>query len=167
MKKLIALLFILTITIGHCDSDTCSRIAVINYQEVLIDSSSSKPGDGLRFYLEKDPKAREFLDEYQELSKPSWKSSVISTTGTLMILSGLLSSGDSKIIGSKNFMLLGGLSIITLNYLYSKTQQAKNELLLKRSVDEYNKRNLPKIYFSPFGDGDKSIGVGVGLTKEF
>ena len=31
-------------------TDTCSRIATINYQDILIDTSSTKKGEGLRYY---------------------------------------------------------------------------------------------------------------------
>ncbi len=165
MKFLVAVLFMTYLS--YAANETCSRVAVVNYQEVLVDFSSSKPGEGLRYYLEKDKKAKVLLDEYQEKSKPSWRSAAISTTGTLMMLGGALSSGNRDTFGDRNLLFFGGLSIIVLNYFYSKEDQSRNEHLLQRSVNEYNKRNNPKIYFSPFGDGDKSIGVSLGITEEF
>lgn len=166
MKVLLFIFFISSSVFAN--NEACSRIALVNYQEILVDSSASRPGEGLRFYLEKDQTAKQLLDEYQDRSKPSWKSAAISTTGTLMILGGFLSSGNATGLGSRNTLLAGGASILILNYLYSRASQYKNESLLKRSVDEYNKRNLPKIYFSPYGDVDKSsLGVGIGITQEF
>jgi len=46
--------------------ETCSRIAIINYQEVLVDSNASDKGEGLRYHLEKDPVAKEYLNTYQK-----------------------------------------------------------------------------------------------------
>jgi len=144
-------------------AETCSRIATINYQEVLVDVSSSNQGEGLRYYLEKDQIAKELLNEYQENNRPTWKSAAMSTLGSAMILGGLLrtNSGESETLTSQNFLLFGGATLIGVSYLVSKTNQYTNEYLLLKSVEEYNKRNTPRIYFAPTDDG-KGLGLGVG-----
>jgi hypothetical protein len=147
-------------------AETCSRVATINYQEVLVDVSSSNRGEGLRYYLEKDQIARELLDEYQENLRPTWKSAAMSTLGSAMILGGLLrtNAGDSETFTNRNFLLLGGATLIGVSYLISKTNQFNNEYLLLKSIEEYNKRNTPRIFFAPTDDGS---GVGIGVGGEF
>ena len=105
--------------------ETCSRVATINYQEVLVDVSSSNRGEGLRYYLQKDKIAEELLDEYQGNNRPTWKSAAMSTLGTAMILGGILRTGDgeSETLTSKNFLLFGGITLIGVSYLISRTNQ--------------------------------------------
>lgn len=149
-------------------AETCSRVATINYQEVLVDVSSNNRGEGLRYYLEKDPIAKDLLNEYQENNRPSWKTAALSSAGTGMLLVGLLrtGSGESESLTNRNNLLVGGISMIAISYLISRTNQYRNEYLLQRSVDEYNKRNTPKIYLTPL-DAPKGMGLGVGVGKEF
>ncbi len=149
-------------------AETCSRVATINYQEVLVDVSSNNRGEGLRYYLEKDQVSKSLLDEYQDNNKPSWKTAAMSTFGTAMILGGILrtGSGEDETFTNRNFLIVGGISMIAVSYLVSRTNQYKNEYLLQKSVDEYNKRNTPKIYLTPL-DTQKGMGLGVGMSKEF
>lgn len=149
-------------------AETCSRVATVNYQEILVDVSSKNRGEGLRYYLEKDQVAKSLLDEYQENNKPTWKSAAMSTLGTGMILGGILrtSGGDESSLTSRNFLLFGGATLIAISYLYSKTIQYNNEYLLYKSVEEYNKRNTPKIFFAPT-DPKNGLGLGVGVGQEF
>lgn len=149
-------------------AETCSRVATINYQEVLVDVSSRKRGEGLRYYLEKDDVAKGLLNEYQANNTPTWKSAALSTVGTAMIIGGLLrtSSGEGESIIGRNFLLFGGASMIAVSYLISKTNQYNNEYLLLKSVEEYNKRNTPKIFFAPTNPKD-GLGGGVGVAQEF
>lgn len=149
-------------------AETCSRVATINYQEVLVDVSGNNRGEGLRYYLEKDQVAKELLDEYQDNNKPTWKGAAMSTLGTGMILGSFLStgSGESEGITSRNFLLFGGLSLIGISYLVSKTNQFNNEYLLSKSVEEYNKRNTPRIFFTPT-DPRNGVGLGMGVGQEF
>ena len=144
-------------------AETCSRVATINYQEVLVDVSTSNRGEGLRYYLEKDQIAKELLNEYRDNNRPTWKSAAMSTVGSAMILAGLMrtNSGENETLTSRNFLFVGGATLIGVSYLISKTNQVSNEYLLVKSVEEYNKRNTPKIFFSPTGDG-KGLGFGVG-----
>jgi hypothetical protein len=167
MLKLTVLFFFLT-SYSTWGAQTCSRVATINYQEVLVDVSNATRGEGLRYYLEKDEVSKALLNEYQENNRPTWKRAALSTLGTAMILGGLLrtSGGDEGGITGKNFLLFGGATMIGISYLISKTNQYNNEYLLLRSIEEYNKRNTPKIFFAPT-DLKLGIGGGIGIGQEF
>ena len=156
----------LLISLSALSAETCSRVAIINYQEVLVDAGSNKKGEGLRFYLERDTQAQELLDQYQEKNKPTVWGAATSTLGSFMIFSGLVQTSRSDNSQNKNSLILGGGILVALSYLTSKTLQYNNEKLLKNSVEQYNKRNLPRIYFSPNQDNGK-IGVGLGVSQEF
>lgn len=149
-------------------AETCSRVAIINYQEVLVDVSSSNRGEGLRFYIEKDELAKELLDEYQQNNRPTWKGAALSTVGTAMILAGFLrsSEGRGEALTGRTTLLLGGATMIAVSYLISKTKQYNNEHLLHKSIDEYNKRNTPRIFLAPTHNNGQ-FGIGVGVGQEF
>lgn len=147
-------------------TETCSRIAVVNYQEILVDAGSSKKGEGLRYYLEKDPISKKLLDEYQEKNKPSKWGAASSSIGSVLVFSGLLQTNENDGFFNRDNMLYSGVILIAISYLTSKTLQYNNEDYLKQAIDQYNKRNSPKIFFSPYADGNSS-GVGVGVVKEF
>ncbi len=163
MRNLLLLIFSTLFSLQIWAVETCSRVAIINYQEVLVDVSSTNRGEGLRYYLEKDQIAKELLNEYSYNNRPTWKSAAMSTLGSAMILGGLLrtNSGENETLTSRNFLFFGGITLIGVSYLISKTNQVKNEYLLEKSVEEYNKRSTPKIIFAPTGDG-KGLGFGVG-----
>ncbi|MBD64037.1 MAG: hypothetical protein CME62_02445 [Halobacteriovoraceae bacterium] len=165
MVKLLITLFIIS-QCALADS-TCSRVATINYQEVLVDAGSGNRGEGLRFYLEKDPESKKLLDEYQRRNKPTLWSAGASTTGSFLILASFLSTSDSADATTKNTMLYGGGLLVALSYLTSKTLRYSNEKYLQQSIDQYNKRNSPRIYFSPYKDNNGSSGVGLGVSRGF
>lgn len=150
-------------------AEECSRVAVVNYQEVLVDSSSSSRGEGLRYYLQKDPAAKRLLDEYQENNRPRWQGAALSTAGTALILAGLLRAGggDPGEFANRNNLIIGGAAAIAVSYLISRTNQYNNEHLLQQSVEEYNKRNSPRIYFSTDPSARSGQGFGLGLQQEF
>lgn len=161
--KIIILSFLIFLN-NALATEVCSRIAVINYQEVVVDTSSNKKGEGLRFYLEKDSVAEELLNEYQEKTKPSLWTASFSTVGSVMILGGLAlsSNNDNSSFMNKNNLFIGGALLVSISYLASKTMQYKNEEILGRAVDQYNKRNSPRIFFSPYSaQGETSVGIGV------
>ena len=170
-KRLIPLFIICTLfrpSFSFAD-ETCGRTAVINYQEVLVDTSSTTKGEGLRFYIDKDEIAKKYLDQYQEKSKINWYNATLGTIGTGLILAGLFRSGrpsKSNSFARTEILFASGASILILNYLVARTIEYNNEYLLQRSVQEYNKRNLPKIYFSPFKN-KKETGINAGVIKEF
>lgn len=166
MRKLSLLFLSVLISAQTWATETCSRVATINYQEVLVDVSSSNRGEGLRYYLEKDQIATELLNEYQDNNRSTWKSAAMSTLGSAMMLGGLLrtNQGENETFTNKNFLLFGGATLIGVSYLISKTNQYTNEYLLSKSVEEYNKRNTPRIFFAPTDDG---AGLGFGVGQEF
>lgn len=168
MLKLTVLILLFLMQTAAWSQETCSRVATINYQEVLVDVSSKNRGEGLRYYLEKDKVAKDLLDEYQENNRPTWKSAALSTLGTAMLLGSFLRTSDGKEEGvtSRNILLFGGASMIAVSYLISKTNQYNNEYLLQQSVEEYNKRNTPKIFFAPTDLGN-GLGLGIGVGQEF
>lgn len=146
-------------------AEACSRIAIINYQEILVDTNSTQKGEGLRFYLEKDEKAQEYLNEYQKGTQIKWQNSVLGSVGTGLVLASFLSNSSGK---NKESLLVGGATLIAINFLVAKTLEATNEKNLINAIEEYNKRNLPKIYFSPTtSSGRNPSGVEVGLNKSW
>ena len=59
---------------GYAITDEpCSRSARINYQDVLVDTSSTRKGEGIKFYLEKDPIARTYYKKYEKNQCPPLK----------------------------------------------------------------------------------------------
>ena len=167
MIKLTVLIYFSFWSMFAWSAETCSRVATINYQEVLVDVSSKNRGEGLRYYLEKDAVAKELLDEYQDNNVPTWKSAALSTLGTAMIIGSLVTPAKgSDGITNSNFLLFGGATMIAVSYLISKTNQYNNEYLLSKSVEEYNKRNTPKIFFSPTNP-KHGLGLGIGVGQEF
>lgn len=149
-------------------AETCSREATISYQKILVDTNSTQKGEGLRFYIEKDPIALDHLDEYQKGTQVKWPNAILGTLGTTLILSGLIfNSSDS----SRNSLFISGASMIAVNFLVAKTIAYKNEVHLQQAVEEYNKRNLPRIQFNPFiyeqGTPKKNPLFFINVNKDF
>ena len=165
--KIFTIIFLFLLSSNIFADSTCSRAATVNYQEVLVDAGTGKMGEGLRFYLEKDPESLTLLDEYQKKNKPTPWTAGASTIGSLMIFGGLLQSGNQSTFGNKNTLFTGGAILVTLSYLMTKTVKLNNEKYLNLAIDQYNKRNSPRIYFSPYKDNNGESGVGFGLQKEF
>lgn len=132
--------------------DTCSRTAVINQQEVLIDSNSTQKGEGLRHYLEKDKVASEFLEKYQDGTTVQWHNAALGTIGTSMIISSFFVNSAGS---GKKTLLIGGITSIVVNFLMARTFESANEKNLDRAILEYNKRNLPQIEYNQTGLGNK------------
>ncbi|MBC7539958.1 MAG: hypothetical protein H7281_14140 [Bacteriovorax sp.] len=146
--------------------ETCSRIAIINYQEVLVDSNASEKGEGLRYHLEKDPVAKKYLDNYQENSAIRWPNAILGTAGTGLLLFGFFTTNSQD----RQVYLISGAAAILINFLVARTLEVSNEVNLTRAVEEYNKRNLPKIYFNPDNNlqGSTSFpGFKIGLAKDW
>lgn len=146
--------------------ETCSRIAIINYQEVLVDSNASEKGEGLRYHLEKDPIAKSFLDTYQKNSAIRWPNALLGTAGTGLILFGFFTSNSQD----RQVYLISGAATILVNFLVARTLEVTNEANLNRAVEEYNKRNLPKIFFNPETNRESDAGftgLKVGLNKDW
>lgn len=148
--------------------ETCSRTALINFQEVIIDTDSTKKGEGLRFFLEKDEVALEYLEAYQDRARIKWSSAAIGTTGTGLLIAGLFTTSNS---GNKNLMYVGGFTLLALNFLIAKTMETSNEQNLIKAIEEYNKRNLPRIELLSPSQADSnqlhSWGLSIGKTWDF
>ncbi|MCR9203837.1 MAG: hypothetical protein NXH75_04610 [Halobacteriovoraceae bacterium] len=143
--------------------ETCSRIAIINYQEVLVDTNSTEKGEGLRFHLEKDRTAKSYLDLYQEGTKIGLENAVMGTLGTSMMLGGILSNAESS---KKQTLLIGGATLMIINFLVAKTMETSNEQNLRKAIEEYNKRNLPKIYYNPDQEDNRGNNPGVSFMLQ-
>lgn len=144
MAKIFLILALIIFNTAHA-VEACSRIATINFQEVLVDSNSSDKGEGLRYHLEKDAEAKKYLDLYQKNSSVTWPNAVLGTLGSSMALIGFFGGSNT----SKELFLIGGASLLFVNFIIAKGLETRNEANLIRAIEEYNKRNLPKIYFAP------------------
>ena len=149
----------LTPVIGE---EVCGRIAIINFQEVLVDSNSNQKGEGLRYYLEKDHQSKVFFDSYQKGNEQKWLSAALGTVSSLMILTGFLTRNNPT---NRQALIVGGASLMTVNFLVAKTLDYVNKNNLTKSVDEYNKRNLPRIYFNTKNYTQESDGLNIFLKK--
>ncbi len=130
-----------------------------------MDTNSTQKGEGLRFHLEKDKKAKEYLDEYQKGTQIKWQNSLLGSVGTGLVLTSFLTNSSSN---NKKSLLIGGATLIAINFLVAKTLESANEKNLINAIEEYNKRNLPKIYFSPKArEGREPSGFEVGLNKSW
>ncbi len=145
--------------------ETCSREAIINYQSILVDTNSTQKGEGLRFYLQKDQKALAHLNDYQSGTEITWKNAILGTAGTGLIISTGFLDTSSK---NKNTIILAGISMIAINFLIARTLEFKNEDNLQQAIQEYNKRNLPKINFRPISyHGKRFFETSLNITKAF
>lgn len=162
--------------------EICNRTAVINNQEVLVDLNSNARGEGLRSYLKKDKAAERHLNDYQASSQTQLKNAALGTFGVGMIIGGLLYSDDDDSSDGgfdvREGLIIGGLGLMAINYLLYKTIEFNNEEKLEKSIEEYNKRNVPKIYFVPYKDDPRAVrsknyetkdtlGIFAGVTTDF
>ena len=150
----------------HSNSGICSRVALVNYQEVLVDLSSSQKGEGLRYYLEKDKVSKELLDKYQRGGEVNWKTTFVGSAGTLTLLSSLFLNTDKS---TKKTIRFSGVFLLIINFLLANSYEENNEVFLKRAVEEYNKRNLPKVEFPSLTKKEKccSPSLIIGKTWSF
>ncbi len=157
MKNLIIVIFVLFSNYIF-GAQTCSRIAIINNQEVLVDSNSTDKGEGLRYYFEKDPKALEYLNLYQKNSNMSWPNAILGTAGTSMLLWGAFNNSTDR-----QSFLITGVSLIIVNFFVAKTLEFTNESNLTKAIDEYNLRNQPKIQLINEQANDKTYDFKLNL----
>ena len=142
--------------------DICSRTAIINYQEVLVDTNNNQKGEGLRHYLEKDETAKHYLDLYQEGTKVKWQNTIVGPLSVGLILTGL-TLDDRK---TKRSLLFSGATLMLINFLVAATLDKANEQNLTRAIEEYNRRNFPKIHFSPNIRQDSSPSNSLSFVLE-
>ncbi len=124
-------------------NESCSRIAVINEQEVLVDPSLNQKGEGLRFHLEKDYKSKELLEKYQNQSSNKLRPAIIGSIGSMFLLSSFITNTSDN---NRKALIITGVSTLFINFLVTKTIENNNEKYLIESIQEYNKRRSPKIY---------------------
>jgi hypothetical protein len=70
---------------------------------------------------------------------------VLGTAGTGLILYGLFNSD----VEDQRLFIISGSATLIVNFLVARTLEVTNENNLNRAIEEYNKRNLPKIFFNP------------------
>ena len=153
-------------------SESCNRTATVNYQEVLVDTSPTLKGEGLRYFLARDPVALSQLDQYRKTNRTIWPNALIGITGVSLLLGGVFtkSTPEEGTFSGKKLLIMGGTATLLLNYLLAKTIAYQSEAHLLKAVEEYNSRNLPHIIFSPtVGDDPKhfSPGFGAGIYQSF
>lgn len=162
------LLLALCLSVGLLGSTAhaanCGRTVTIDYQEVLIDNDATRKGEGLRYYLAKDPVALSYLDKYQAGTRIHWANAALGTVGTGLILGASLNSGNRD--GQKN-MLISGAVLLALNFLIVKTRDSYNETYLEQAIEEYNRRNIPRIMFEAPSSGQDGTGVGLSIERRF
>ena len=154
----------------------CGRTAVINNQPVLVDISSASKGEGLRPYLDKDAIAKSYLDQYQTNNLSPNQSAIIGSVAIGLVLGGatMPQRGNEGPLKAGT-LIAAGLSLLAVNFLVVQGLEFKNENLLRKSIDEYNKRNRPKIYFLPYenrwsyfsGGKQREFGLIAGLQASF
>lgn len=164
LNKSIILIFTLFINISAKAIETCSRVAVINYQEVLVDTNSTQKGEGLRFHLEKDKVAKSLLDQYQEGTEVNWQNAALGTIGSGLVLSSAFTNSTGN---NKRSLVIGGLTLILINFLVAKTLDHNNEKNLTKAIEEYNKRNLPRIYFNQSSRSNSNVNIVIAKSWSF
>jgi hypothetical protein len=162
--KIFLILFLIFINITASADEACSRIAIINQQEILVDPSSTRKGEGLSFHIQKDKKAYEYLQKYQSTSEDKWRPAIIGSIGTGLILTAFISNADDK---NRKGLLIGGISTLLVNFLITKTIESANEQYLYKAIEEYNKRNLPKIFLKSDEQGQVQPGAYMEKTWSF
>lgn len=165
MKNVISgLIFSFLINSLALADQTCSRVAQVNHQNILVDTNSHKKGEGLRYHLEKDPLALKYLDIYQDNAKIKWSNALLGTLGTGLMIYGAAGNNSKD---TEKALIISGATMVVVNYLISKTFEKANEKNLMRAISEYNKRNLPRIYFSPDSKNSKNNDTKVYLEKNW
>lgn len=133
---------IISFSLDCLADELCSRTVEINSQEVLIDLNSTQKGEGLKSYLEKDSQANSYYEKYQEGNKFKWQDTLLGTGGGLAVLTGLSLGSQNT---SKNTFIIAGVSMIALQFIIGYSVKRSNESNLEKAIEEYNKRNFPKI----------------------
>lgn len=147
--------------------ETCTRTAIVNNQRILVDTNTVQKGEGLKNYLEKDETAKQFLEAYRKGINSKWQNAALGTFGTALIIGGLLINSGSK---ARTAFVVSGVSFMAINFFVASTNDYTNETNLQKAIEEYNRRNTPKIYMEEESErvhttDDK--GLMFNLIKEF
>ena len=121
---------------------SCERVATVNHQEIPLETMSGSKGEGLRPYLEKDDEAMRHLELYQERHRIHPFNTLLGVVGPGLLATGLVL--DSRSEQKKTFLTWGAVLVVT-NFLVTKTIQGTGDSYLEKAVEEYNKRNSPRI----------------------
>ena len=166
MKFVVIIIVSFSVIFTTFAAETCSRVATVNYQEILVDPNTSQKGEGLRYYIEKDQIAKEFLDEYQKNTQITWKNALLGSLGSGLMISSLFIKDEQD----KRIYLVSGATMVLLNFLVARTLEITNEQNLNKAVEEYNKRNLPKIFMNPQSsakEDSNTFNLAFGLSKSW
>ncbi|TDJ08990.1 MAG: hypothetical protein E2O68_01135 [Deltaproteobacteria bacterium] len=145
MNKILLIITLFSLQVAQAN-DVCSRICMVNDQEILIDLNTNQKGEGLRNYLEKDSVASMYLEKYQKNNEFHWTDAALGTAGAVMVGVGLLANLETK---QKTAVAVSGAVLIVANFVIGYSLKNANEKNLERAIEEYNKRNEPKIFMSP------------------
>lgn len=123
-------------------TQTCSRKAIYQNKEILIDGHTGAKGSGLVKILEKNPKALSHLNSYQNANDVQTFNLISGSVSTLSLLTGLLYTGDKN--NKSNFLVFGGV-VALINFLTTKTIHFYNERELTLAIEEFNKSSEHQI----------------------
>ena len=143
-KKLITMVLYLVTSFVYAQSGTptCSRKAIHDNREILIDGYTGIKGSGLNDLMKNHQKAMQHLQRYQNSGEIRTFNLLSGTISTASILTGLLYTGDKT--NKSNFLFFGGI-VALVNFLTTKTVEFYNERELALAIDEYNKTSEAKI----------------------
>ena len=152
---------------GALAAKSCERVAIVNHQEIPLETMSGSRGEGLRPYLEKDKDALNYFDLYQERNRIHPFNTVLGIVGPGFLVTGLVLNSQSE--QKKTFLTWGAVLVVT-NFLVTKTIQGTSESYLEKAVEEYNKRHLPKIdlnFHAPNSFSKKSLAFSIKKNWSF
>ena len=116
-----------------------------------MDYGQSLKGEGLRHYLAKDAEALSYLDLYQQNARPSFKKSMVATTGVLLALLSMTTDDNHSPPYNSTVLLSTGIGLIIVNLIYNKARSVQNEDNLMKAIELYNLRQDPKILLPEAG----------------
>ena len=94
------------------------------------------------------------------------------SVGTGLLIGGILAAKNNLL--ERQSLIAVGSTLLVLNFFLAQALKSQNENLLFKAIKEYNKENLPKIYFIPYrgksirlSQVHKSIGFVTGIRASF
>ena len=141
-RMALIILLINNFSFAQQENQTCSRVAIYNNEEVLIDGHTSKKGSGLNKIMKSNMLAMKHLENYQTNNEMKIFNIASGTVSTASIFAGLLYTGSKA--NKNNLLIFGGL-IALVNFLTTKTIEFYNERELDLAISEFNKTSDNKI----------------------